>query len=311
MQTVSTPHKKNPFADYGYDHSIMTGSAEDLFEEFFDLEDTVELSSVYFNIRTKEIVGFIAEEKLKTEFDVDLIALSVDPHCDRYWWITPYAYCANNPVMLVDPDGRNYDDYEVNYKTGEITFLKKTEESTHRLVAQNKNGEIEYKKNGMYKNSKTVDKGVIDNMTINGSERRLDFGSGKDTKKQAIGVYNFLSDNTSVEWGAVGYNLGNDNMNTVGTSGSSEYEGTVSRIAFDNSSNGNLNYYLHSHSGRNSSIFPSRGRHGEGGDDVGFWQELWKGSPNAIMGIRYWNSTQLYEENKNNGKGYSPITIRK
>lgn len=37
--------------------------------------------------------------------------LSVDPLADKYPSISPYAYCAWNPVKLVDPDGREIDDY--------------------------------------------------------------------------------------------------------------------------------------------------------------------------------------------------------
>ena len=36
------------------------------------------------------------------------IWLSVDPMSDKYPSLTPYAYCANNPVILVDPDGREW-----------------------------------------------------------------------------------------------------------------------------------------------------------------------------------------------------------
>ncbi|MEA4937538.1 MAG: RHS repeat-associated core domain-containing protein, partial [Paludibacter sp.] len=32
--------------------------------------------------------------------------MSVDPLCEKYYWISPYAYCLNNPVRFVDPDGR-------------------------------------------------------------------------------------------------------------------------------------------------------------------------------------------------------------
>ena len=37
--------------------------------------------------------------------------LSVDPMADKYPSISPYAYCAWNPIKLVDPDGRMIDDY--------------------------------------------------------------------------------------------------------------------------------------------------------------------------------------------------------
>jgi hypothetical protein len=33
--------------------------------------------------------------------------LSVDPLADKKPWFTPYAYCANNPLIFIDPDGRD------------------------------------------------------------------------------------------------------------------------------------------------------------------------------------------------------------
>jgi len=39
-------------------------------------------------------------------YDWASIWLSVDPMSDKYPHLTYYKYCANNPVMLVDPDGR-------------------------------------------------------------------------------------------------------------------------------------------------------------------------------------------------------------
>ncbi len=45
-------------------------------------------------------------------YDSDLsgLFLSVDPMADKYPSISPYAYCAWNPVKLVDPDGRDWYD---------------------------------------------------------------------------------------------------------------------------------------------------------------------------------------------------------
>ena len=49
-------------------------------------------------------------------YDSDLMTgwLSVDPMADKYPNISPYAYCAWNPVRLVDPDGRMIDSATVS-----------------------------------------------------------------------------------------------------------------------------------------------------------------------------------------------------
>ena len=39
--------------------------------------------------------------------------LSVDPMADKYPSISPYAYCAWNPIKLVDPDGKEWDPSEL------------------------------------------------------------------------------------------------------------------------------------------------------------------------------------------------------
>ena len=32
---------------------------------------------------------------------------TMDPMCEKYYHLSPYAYCGNNPVNAVDPDGKN------------------------------------------------------------------------------------------------------------------------------------------------------------------------------------------------------------
>ncbi|MDL2308440.1 RHS repeat-associated core domain-containing protein [Bacteroidales bacterium OttesenSCG-928-B11] len=45
-------------------------------------------------------------------YDSDLsIWLSVDPLASKYPGWSPYVYCANNPIKLVDPDGRSFGDF--------------------------------------------------------------------------------------------------------------------------------------------------------------------------------------------------------
>ena len=37
------------------------------------------------------------------------IFLQQDPLAEKYYNISPYAYCANNPVNFVDPDGKAWE----------------------------------------------------------------------------------------------------------------------------------------------------------------------------------------------------------
>lgn len=41
--------------------------------------------------------------------------ISRDPLFEKYFWMSPYAYCANNPVKYVDPTG-----CEVEFKGFEV-----------------------------------------------------------------------------------------------------------------------------------------------------------------------------------------------
>ena len=36
--------------------------------------------------------------------------LSMDPLAEKYYHLSPYAYCAGDPVNFVDPDGRKIED---------------------------------------------------------------------------------------------------------------------------------------------------------------------------------------------------------
>ena len=42
----------------------------------------------------------------------------MDPLCEQYPHLSPYAYCAGNPVRYVDPDGREW--ITVNITNGTI-----------------------------------------------------------------------------------------------------------------------------------------------------------------------------------------------
>lgn len=49
----------------------------------------------------------------------------MDPLAEKYYSISPYAYCAGNPVNIVDPDGA---DWYTNNETGYYTWFEGNEE---------------------------------------------------------------------------------------------------------------------------------------------------------------------------------------
>ena len=53
---------------------------------------------------------------------------TVDPLAEKYYSMTPYNYCANNPVMFVDPMGMNWYEWDGNYKWVDSTDDTYTDE---------------------------------------------------------------------------------------------------------------------------------------------------------------------------------------
>ena len=51
------------------------------------------------------------------------IFLQQDPLAEKYYNLSPYAYCANNPVNFVDPDGRRWYDVVIGYAIGALTNI--------------------------------------------------------------------------------------------------------------------------------------------------------------------------------------------
>jgi hypothetical protein len=77
---------------------------------------------VLYNTQTNEIIKLLDKDKTTIDISSATAAMSIDPMCEKYYWISPYAYCLNNPVKYKDPNGKwvvGMDGKHVTYTNGQ------------------------------------------------------------------------------------------------------------------------------------------------------------------------------------------------
>ncbi|MDY0216966.1 MAG: hypothetical protein RBS19_08435 [Bacteroidales bacterium] len=87
----------------------------------------------------------------------------MDPMADKYPSLSPFAYCANNPVMLVDPDGREI------WITGDgagDAFSQLSNQVKNITLSMNSDGKIEYKGKAKTKQERLMVKAMEDKKIV-------------------------------------------------------------------------------------------------------------------------------------------------
>lgn len=175
----------NPFARLGYKADVYTFGEK---EEFHDLEEIVEIGEVLFNTKTNEVVGFVEDADSLIELKPELQSMSIDPHCEKYYSISPYAYCMNNPIKYIDPNGKDavlvvFPDYKISTPIGKMGNLG----HAGVLLINNKTGLTKYYEYGRYDKE---GKGEVRNIKI--SNVKID-KNGKPTTESLNKVMGELS----------------------------------------------------------------------------------------------------------------------
>ena len=127
----------------------------------------------------------------------------MDPLCEKYYSVSPYAYCLNNPVKNIDPDGRKVRIYPENQKQV-LGYINKVAQGT---FAVDKNGYLYLAKASNTKGySATYTKSLLnaiknEDKTINIyiSDHYIDSdGSKQSLSKKGEGTTTVTSDGTIV-----------------------------------------------------------------------------------------------------------------
>jgi hypothetical protein len=199
------------------------------------------------------------------------------------WWkrphLTPYAYCSNNPVNRIDPDGM--DDYEINSTGKVVNRIENTERDAFFMVDK-KGNRIEGKE-------LTFDYGTVENFQSQYSdEAKTTFDwynvRGDDNGKQ---LFEFFANNTTVEFSQLQLGQKGDNgLNIISTSHEKSTERSVNFL-LDNKYKFGYTIRGHNHNHPSNTPYPSG--LDTRGSDIGFSNYLTNISLNNGSGIPSFN----------------------
>ena len=167
--------------------------------------------------------------------------LSVDPMSDKYPSLSPYVYCADNPVKLVDPNGEEIYEFDEN---GKFLGVSGEKGSPDQIAIKNADGTT-------MAMSKEYDHGTI-KLGLKGYVEKKDNSSVFVQSLQITGdhialeCFKFVADNTTVEWALirVGNVTGENEINFLASSQESGHNSTLSLL---NGTTYKVREHWHSH----------------------------------------------------------------
>ena len=168
------------------------------------------------------------------------IWLSVDPKSDKYPSLSPYVYCADNPVKLVDPNGEEIYEFD---ESGKFLRVSGEKGSADQIAIRKSDGSVVLSRE--YKNVtiRLGQKGFVTQESGESVEVQPLKIKGDDN---AIDCFKFAADNSNCEWSLcqVGSTSGKEGNNVLSNSQERTHESSA-KLVFNTTLK--LRAHWHSH----------------------------------------------------------------
>lgn len=134
-------HAQQPFLKYGVTVKVATLS-NGRFQEFFTNDSLRRIGSVVYDTRLRRVAYLLPPDSLIGHAKPDITSrwMSPDPLAEKYMYISPYVFGADNPVRYADIDGRDIVDSKGNHvnmtfnKNGTVALGSNANADSRRVV---------------------------------------------------------------------------------------------------------------------------------------------------------------------------------
>lgn len=173
-----------------------------------------------------------------------------DPLSEKRYWVTPYNYVQNNPIVRIDPNGLT--DYTVNKRTGEVKQIGEKNNNPDRILkSKGKDAQVKYdKRTGQAKVAADgIEQGILkDGMNLKMKNNLIEVGGkGQATQKGVEAFAVKLSEYLGVEVGGSYYSKDGSSNTTHVAIGKYLNNTSTKTLFFGNTSADNLTGVFHTH----------------------------------------------------------------